>query len=574
MLQINSGRFFKHGVGPQNRLRGVIYTNLRLGPEGSIETVAGTLLPTDTLQHSSALVYELTEQIEAQPVGPGVLVSHGAEPYLQDFSAISSFVLNAVCTPDSDLARRLTSGKRGLATRSAPQQLVRLVFDAERWCQPEDAENLVRFVKQLIGLKRTRFLAAMRAIRTYVTGLHRIADDLELAYTLLVASVESLAQEFDGHRAAWEDLDQRKRSAIDGALAGASQDVALQVRAAILEGEHVALKRRFRDFSLEHVDPAYFRDEAVAIENPVRRADLPELLGHAYRMRSRYIHNLQELPRILTLGGGSFSETANIKQDIMLTLQGLARLSRHVIRQFVMRQPIVESEDYDYSHERAGIVSLQLAPQYWIWRPENITAISGRMILEGFLDQAVGVLINARNAQLTDLRAMLARVEDIMPSMKVEQRRRLLACYCMFNRMVREEDRSPNSEAVLKAYEGELLVPSSESMLVQVVLGLSPAWDLSQHDDAHESYFAERFTKSGLRAPRALEAGISLTLAERHRQAGNSVRARELIAFAVENFPGQLKLELFERNYSGDTLIDWEDLLFPAESPEQKHGVT
>jgi hypothetical protein len=79
---------------------------------------------------------------------------------------------------------------------------------------------LQAFVGRLIGLPRQTYLGVMRAIRTYINGMHRIADDLELAYTLLVASVESLAQDFDGHESDWASYDQRKRQAIDEAFVG------------------------------------------------------------------------------------------------------------------------------------------------------------------------------------------------------------------------------------------------------------------------------------------------------------------------------------------------------------------
>ena len=41
--------------------------------------------------------------------------------------------------------------------------------------------------------------------------MHRLADDLELAYTLFVASIESLAQQFDAFQPGWDDYDEAKR---------------------------------------------------------------------------------------------------------------------------------------------------------------------------------------------------------------------------------------------------------------------------------------------------------------------------------------------------------------------------
>ncbi|MCK1611491.1 MULTISPECIES: hypothetical protein [unclassified Bradyrhizobium] len=90
-----------------------------------------------------------------------------------------------------------------------------------------------------------------------------MADDLNLAYTLFVTSIESLAQGFDGHVAEWSDYDSRKRNKIDEALKDASDEVAGGVRDGVLSNEHVALARRFRDFAMAHVAPSFFREEAA-----------------------------------------------------------------------------------------------------------------------------------------------------------------------------------------------------------------------------------------------------------------------------------------------------------------------
>ena len=93
MLQIASGRLFKREPGPRNELRGVLYTNLRMHDK-AIDTAAGHLLSTSNLHDSKPLVYEFTELIEDEP-GPGVIASHGIDPYLSDFAAIVSFALNS-----------------------------------------------------------------------------------------------------------------------------------------------------------------------------------------------------------------------------------------------------------------------------------------------------------------------------------------------------------------------------------------------------------------------------------------------------------------------------------------------
>jgi hypothetical protein len=184
VLQIATGKLFTRPASRENRLRGMLYTNAIFTREDAVETALGRLFPSSSYSiRPSVLVYEFSERIEDEEHGPGVLVSSGVEPYLQDYSVVVCFALNCVCTPDIDLVRRLTTGQRGLATRVAPQTLVHRFFDGEIWCKPDELTFLEEFVEKLIGLPRRTFLGVMRALRTYVNGMHRIADDLELAYT-------------------------------------------------------------------------------------------------------------------------------------------------------------------------------------------------------------------------------------------------------------------------------------------------------------------------------------------------------------------------------------------------------
>ena len=406
MLQVASGKLFTREPGQRNELRGVLYTNLYVN-DRTIETAAGRLLSTGSMYDPKTLVYEITELVEDEP-RRGAIVSHTITPYLSDFAAVVSFSLNVTCTPDPDLTSRLLSGRPGPLVGYPPNKMIQRVFDGLVWCQPDDESHLVDLINQLIGLERKSFLVAMRAIRSYVTGLHRLADDYDLAYTLLVVSIESLAQEFDGDQPEWGDYDKQKRHAIDSALAEADEVIADRIRKALLEIEHVSLASRFRAFALDHLRPSFFREEAHGLISPVGRADTIGALRQAYNLRSKYIHELAELPDILTISGISgLRDTTQKNRQVMLTFQGLARLARHVITTFIQRQQKVAREEYDYRDELSGIVSLEVAPQYWIGRAETLNSNVGRRRLEAFLGQVTSWLLGKPDAAVTDLQDML-----------------------------------------------------------------------------------------------------------------------------------------------------------------------
>ena len=572
MLQIASGKLFTQAPGQRNELRGIIHTNLQLIGREPIATDAGRLVPTDYISPLlGQLVYEFTELIE-QPPTAGALVSHGVEPYLHDFSAIASLALNATCTVDPGTASRLIDGKRGTKVHFPPREFIPRVFDREIWCRDEDAKLLIEIVSDLIGLQRKSFLAAMRAIRTYVVGMHRIGDDLELAYVLLVASMESLAQGFDDFRPLWDDYDETKKRKIDDALLNAEKDTAGKIRTALLEIEKHSLAKRFREFTMEHIPATYFRSDAAEIMNPASRADLQGALREAYRLRSRYVHSLQELPRQLTIATFS-GETIRVEGKTFLTLRGIARLARHVIIEFIKRQPKVKKEAYDYSRERTGILHMPMAPQYWIGNAKDVTPESGRRRLEGFIQQLIACMSQEKDAAITDLHDLLARVEVMLPTMSEDLRRPFLAIYFMYNSILPNERKMPNLEEIDERYGAEIECPSIESMLIHSLLGADIDWSVDTHRCMYDAYFSQRETKSGLTIPRSLEAGIALALAERYRAMTDVEKAREYIVRAVENCPGHNKLATLEQEFCTSKEIDWRRILFrPTEEANDGEG--
>lgn len=564
MLQIATGKLFTSSVSRENQLRGMLYTNAVIGYEESVETVVGRLLPSSSIAlQPQVVLYKLTERMEGNELAPGVLVSSGIDPYLQDFAVVVAFALNCVCTPDIDLCRRLTNGRRGISTRESPNTLVHRFFDSSIWCTQEDRKFLTEFTAKLIGMPRQTFLGVMRSLRTFINGMYRIADDLELAYTLLVASVESLAQDFDEHRSDWESLDERKRIAIDRALDGADSALSQRVRDAVLAVEHVALGRRFREFVISHTKPDYFRPEVKPNGSALGRSDLSEVLGLAYQSRSKYVHQLKRLPHMVAIGH-QFGEMVTEGRATRLTLQGLSRLMRNVIIEFVQKQPIVQREPYNYAFERSGVVQMKMAAQYWVGRTDGDIRTHGRDKLEGFLQQLASLLLKEPNAVITDLRPVLEQAAEWLPMLDARLRLPYLALFVAFNAYVREQDQALIPSSVDALIEKELAKCGPESLLVHTLCGQVPAWPAEEHAQALDAYFRRRSAKNGLWFPRLFETALRLDLAERYRLAGNMHACAHTVALAVENQPGHVGLLEFEHGLKAESPIRWQEILLPS----------
>lgn len=562
MLQINTGKLYTRGVGRANQLRGVLYSNLNPFYDYDLATAAGTLRQTDGMHgNHRTIVYEIEERIEQAEVGSGVLISHTIAPFLTDFAALATFGLRAIVSPDPAVVDRLTSKLPGLASYDPPNNLIRRYFDERIRLQEVEITRFKELVDQLLALDRRHFLGAMRAIRTFVTALHRMRDDLGLAYTLLVSAVESLAQGFDGYTTSWEDVDERKRVPVDRALAKASKRTSDAIREAILSSEHTSLARRYRAFVLHHVDRHYFRAPDLIAGTAIARHELGEALRQAYALRSRYVHNVRQLPDAITLSDID-REGTEVDRRPVLRFQGLVRVTHHVITAFIANGPTTTHEPYNYTQEQAGVVMVTLAPAMWVGMPLTSTR-QARRRLEGHLKQLVPALMNTPSATITDLRPIFPDIERLAKSCAKLERSQLLTLYALFARHIPKHDRSAKLDALIEQHMDTIGAPSSEALVGRTICGLLEAWSIDVHREALEQYLAARVMPSGLQTPRILEAAMCLALAERFRVARRYTEAREWTGFAVEACPGHQALRDLEDQFSYRKRIDWQTALMP-----------
>lgn len=264
-------------------------------------------------------------------------------------------------------------------------------------------------------------------------------------------------------------------------------------------------------------------------------------------------------------------EVARVERRPALTFQGLYRLSRHVIRAFVAAGPKVETEVYNYRSEEAGVVIMDLAPQYWVWRPLENAAEALRR-LEGQIQLSTSVLAKEPDATLVDIRPMLADVERLLPQASHAHRPALLNLHLLFNLMVSPDQRTPEFERFLEKHGEEANRPGPISLVVSTLLGGTNDWTPGDHHQALDAYFAQSLRSRALHAPRLLEAAACLEVAEKYRRAGEDAELRVMLARAVEAHPGHAGLLALESEFDPLRPIDWRAMLLPAEPNEPENA--
>lgn len=573
MLQIATGKLFGRGTLRINTLSGTLFSNaLRLFDP--VVTQAGTLMWTDSLrERTPSVVYQVREAIEGDESQPGVVISYGVDAYLQDFAALMTFHLQIVCSPDRDLVLRLSGGQRGLATEASPNQLMRRLFDAQVNVLPVEMQAFSAFAQQLLGIPRAEFKLVMQAIRTVVTGIHRMGDDLEIAYTLIVAAIESLATGFSGQEARWEDVAEEKRRPIEAALADctASQEIADRVKAAIAQTEHVLKRQKFKGFILNTLPATFFGEDADGQVAPVGRLDLADALDVAYEMRSLYVHALKRLPHELTSPRNFREQVELLDRRTALTFQGLLRVVRAVILEYVRRQPQLDSEPCDYQRDIPNIVWGRLAPTAWV-RPDAVASTNGKDWFEAFLEMYDQDVLDRSPGSMVPLRPCLDRAVSLMPGMNSENRRSYAALAYAARLTLPESFWLTNCDEQLKLWE-ELVfaAPDPRAMMVHTLVGQTPSWPIDGHAKALQEHLRLRSKRSGFRFPRRLDAALVLELAERYRAAGDWARAGECLAIAADNFPEYAQLRTLSASAIPETPIRWR-LVLLSQSQSTEDG--
>ena len=486
--------------------------------------------------------------------GSGILISHTVSPYLDDFSALAAFGLEGVFSRRENFVTNLVQSVRGFSSYRHPREYIKRVFDKEIILNSEKSEEFKTLVTELISLERRYYLQAMRAIKTFIAGVYSIYDDLALSYTLMVSALESLALKFDGFEPTWADYPEQKRRAIDKALGGASEDTVIAVRKALLQSEHIAIARRYREFICNAVGEDYFRCLSDNQGRQLARYELDSAVKQAYEARSAYLHRLEVLPSEIVHSIAGW-ETTEVGRRPALTFQGLYRLGQYIIRGFIASAPQVEIEKYDYVLEQPSVARMQLAPQYWVANSTlKPTHVARRF--EGFISIVEGIVFEGKN-EIIDMRPVIKSITLFFNELTDEQKISSIGLIVLYNLMVAEDLRSEGFGEFYEQHVASLNAPTVESLIVATLLGRLPDWPVIEHAKIVDKYFEDRVRPKGLRVGRRLEGAICLGVAERFRSDEMFEQARKFVSMAVECDPGNVRNREIENSYDDRHSIDW-----------------
>ncbi|GJO27410.1 hypothetical protein NJB1507_33310 [Mycobacterium marinum] len=563
MLQISAGRFFRPGVDINERLhRRTVYSNAWFPYRESVDLPVGTIIGSTERARVSTLMLEAMDRLEAQTWDGRAefLVATGGDELIDDIAYVATFVLNRTFSRNHDQVHRLVPAEGVPSRRHTAASLFPRLFEPAQVIQEAEWDSLKVFMTNLIALQREDFARVMRVIRNTVDATRTALDDPTGAYTDIVAALESLGDDSLTTPTTWDRYDSAKRKIIDAALKGADADVAARMRAAILEADRVGLKRRFVASTLARVSRAYYREEAVNNLRPPRAAELERMLSIAYDIRSRRSHVLQDLGDEAWVFTDGAETTFEATFERILTLAGLWRLTRHVVRRFVADAPRAQPEPWDYRGALPGQFQARLAPQYWIGQAEAFDVESAPQWFNGVAEAMISWL-SGLNEDGFNLTGVIEKIEQLVPRLPDgEVKTTMVALHVLWHAWLRPEDHRTSAADFIEHYGGCLDLPTPMAFTVGVLSNRRPPeWTPDEWAKMAASRHAARCKGKESPLPATIDTFIQLEAADQLEVAGRHEEAVVFAANAVEEFPGNADLMAWEqRLLSGDHNPDFD----------------
>ena len=557
MLQIISGKFFKSDNRYIHEAKGITYSNYSwIEP---IKTCVATLEPVDTYKSVSSYVISYTNQIEKERAG--VLVRTGDSEIVQQFQLLCIFGLKAFFDTDRNNVE-INCRERPKSSNDfyLPSIFVPRFFEPQIHGQMDEIKYFIKFVDKVIGLPREKYLVLINCLNNFSHALQTLNYNLDLAYSMLVYSLESLSQSFDNFEPIWEDYNPEIKNELDSHLSKIDSDVAEDIRETLLKSSNLRLQQRFIEFITNHISDSFFNDVTIHVKSALRKSELKRALRNAYTMRSKYVHQLKPIQKQLKVPQIAEGDVFYWENEPYLTFGGLTRLAYHVISNFIREQEYLESEDYDWTKDLPGIVTMKMAPQYWIWKDEGFTPSQATKRFSGFLSHIQETIIS--NSSLVDLRKLLEKYESLIPTANKKDKIPMLAMYYLYNTYVAQEAKRPYYKEFLKRYEDIFNECCIEMMIIYLLSNQKWPWNIEECVLHYNNYIKNKFGKNALIIPHLIELCLIVEIANMYLRAKKPDKYKDWLYTARLEASGKPDIQKFINECESKEIeIDWKLIL-------------
>ena len=541
--------------------KAIVYSNLNAN--SGIDSSIVSLESIETYKGITTYLMTYKNVIEKQNSTSCQLISVGDSQIVSDYLCCCTFWLGGVFSTDKFYIEKLTrTQKEGIGDSEIPSRIIPEFFSLNGNITQTKINSFDGFINDLIGLKRETYLSVIKVLRQYQDALLTINSNLELAYTMFVASLESLVQKFDGYESEWDDCPENLIKKFDILFKDLDKDIVKAIKEIVIEETHNKLGRRYESFCLKYIKSDYFLEGSVGINGPIRKSYLKNAIKNSYILRSKYVHTLIELPNMMALGGKS--EVFLNGKDSLLTFSGLARLSKHIIYEFIKENDKILKEPINYFKELPGSIEVGLAPEYWISKEEILNVTNITEYANAFLSYYMEVRINKK--AIINLSTICGKIESIYDGLnKPTQKLPMLMIYVLYNYIVSEEFRVHGYQEFIKNNDRILDPISLESIVLHLLIYNRFPWNVEDIVKVYEEYDKKRFWKQNIKLPQIIEVVLLLQIANLYLGSSDINMYTRFLERAIQETPGDMFiLDLINNSKDKENIaiVDWKTQYF------------
>ncbi len=566
MLQVASGRFFAPDatVRTEER-RAVLFSNFSWPLP--IHTLAGILEPAGPPRGICAYVFRFHNRTEERP--GRMTVIGGEDVFVDQFVLLCAVGLGAYFATDRNQVELACRDlPRGITDARLPSTFVPRFFDRQIAGSPEDVDRLVELVRKGVRLPRIAFRSIMAALSAIHDALQTLSSNLDLAYSLLVYALEALSGSTDAAEPVWADMDERTRTRLDRVLARLSGADSDEIRAVLLDTQHLRARRKFVRFATEHSDGGLFEGDASTFM-PLRRSHVERALSNAYGLRSGYAHRLKSIPRQLYVPAFNRGDVFQWDGEPYPTFAGLLKLALSCARSFISRSPEHDREDIDWESDLPYVVQARLAPQYWLGRVPDFSQLDSSRISEhireqlaGFLSHLEAVTVDKSRTLKADLEPLLRVYCTLYRQRNATDRIRMLAIRMLWAAIRRSDWEADGWQEAVSSDNGSTVTCRIEVILANLIMNKECGFSAGEVEIALKIYNEERFHAHTLELPVRLELLLWVALANSKLTDGDAASFRTYLQLAIGEAAGLRDVQsVLQNSLTTVAAVDLNDVL-------------
>jgi len=243
--------------------------------------------------------------------------------------------------------------------------------------------------------------------------------------------------------------------------------------------------------------------------------------------------------------GSSSSDYFHWDNEPHLTFSGLARLCRHVLLNFVQRQPALQKEDYpEWRHEIPGLMTGRLSPELWIGRTESFRPEFINHRFSGFTEHLAQKL-TVSPLQLADLRPLLETIERHIPQAKQADRNVMVCFYWLCHNLVHKNYHRPRWQELIEKHKKAIDDCLIQVLASLVVLNVEFSWPVTECESEFNLYLRRKPKPKAIRLPTIIEVAVMSEIANMWLRDGDSMQFTEWIDRAILDAAGRQSVQAY-----------------------------